>query len=117
MDINPTQAPLTTHRAKRCLALIASTNSEVVQTQYDTILAAISYDWDVTVVFFPAAAQTHLGTAERLQNRWKALPLYGIEKLYVLDSPTRGKNDLAVPLENITSSALRKAMQECRWTI
>ncbi len=99
------------------MALIASTNSDVVETQYDTILAAISYDWDVTVVFFPVAAQTHLGTAEQLPNRWKALPLYGIESLYVLDSPQLEKDGLAVPLENISSSALRKAMQECRWII
>ncbi len=87
---------------RHCLAIIASSDAVTVRTQYDAILAALSYDWVVQVVFSTQAAKYHLATGNKNARSWKALSLYGIDTLYCLDD-AKGP-DAPMPAEEMTDS-------------
>jgi len=99
------------------MALVSSTDKDVARTQYDAILAALSYNWEVTVVFFPAAANTHLSTAKSTPNPWKALALYGMDRLYVMDLLPHDHDLLALPVKQISSDQLKETMRQYQWII
>lgn len=64
----------------KALALISEkNNSNAAQWQFDKIMAAIAYDFELSIVFlFDGVAQLQKNQA------WKSLEIYGIENIYKL---------------------------------
>ncbi|GEM_PF-7064641 len=101
----------------RCVAVISSLEPAVVRSQYDSVLAALSYDWSVHVVFFPAAACRHLDVRNPASKAWKGLPLYGVQGLWVLSDRSPAPNRLAVSLGHVAPGRVQQWLRQARWII
>ncbi len=102
----------------QAIGLIASTQPDTIRAQYDNILAALSYDWEVDVVFFNETAKHLLAPEKSQANPWKALPLYGVNCWY-LANHGRVEEDLAfcIPLKHISSQQLAMTLVRHPWII
>ncbi|MCF6288307.1 MAG: hypothetical protein L3J53_03600 [Proteobacteria bacterium] len=65
----------------KTLAIIFATSTESTQWQFSRVMALISYDVDLAVVFIDD------GGKQLLQNKiWKSLSLYGVSEVFVLNN-------------------------------
>jgi sulfur relay (sulfurtransferase) DsrF/TusC family protein len=66
----------------KALALVSqSNNSQPAQWQFDKIMAAIAYDFDINIVFLNS------GIEQLLENKaWKCLEMYAIKNVFYLSN-------------------------------
>lgn len=102
---------------RHSLAIISSTDKQIVRAQYDAILAALSYDWQVEVIFFPEAASVFLEKMPSKASAWKALPLYGVDQIFLFASKTQNTSSYCIPMKHITAAEIGRKITHSQWII
>jgi hypothetical protein len=79
----------------KTLAFITTNDERLNQFQYDKILTALTFDWDVIVVFMNAGFET------MIENKiWRSLSLYGTQNVYYLGPEKLTKDSVAVKIKH-----------------
>jgi hypothetical protein len=80
----------------KVIALISSANNQLNQFQYDKILAALTFDLDVTVIFMEASFVSLLDL-----KIWRSLSLYGVKNVYYYSKGAKLKTEVANEINDI----------------
>jgi len=88
------------------LALVSEThNNHSAQWQFDKIMAAIAYDFDIQVVFI------HHGIKQLETNKaWNSLTLYGVDQVFYLAEDDEIIDQPLIDVEAITFSQFHKLL-------
>ena len=83
------------------------TDSSAAHWQFDKVLAAIAYDFEVYIVFI------HKGKQQLATNKaWKCLDLYGVEEVFYLSDETTPVEKTIFNVREINTTQLKKILNQ-----
>jgi len=90
----------------KAVALISNNDLTKCQWQFDRIMAAIAYDFDLSVVFICEGIQQIISN-----KAWKCLSRYGVDKVYYHGKNRLQNNEALFNAELLSQYQLQKLIK------
>ena len=92
----------------KAVALISNNDNLRAKWQFDRVMAAISYDFDLSVVFICEGCQQIT-----YNKMWKCLSMYGVDRVYLYHDETSTMTDNALfTIQSLSSKQLKQLVRD-----